>query len=81
MYDQENLDIFRGCTRGHKPSENINFLSYLYELFKMEKDESIKDMLFRSTNIVNGLTSLENTNPNDWQSEQSFRLLAKSCGI
>jgi len=55
----------------------MNMFTHQYELFKMQSDESIKDMFTRFTDITNNLKSLGKTYTNEEMVRKILRCLPK----
>ncbi|PON35969.1 hypothetical protein PanWU01x14_332170 [Parasponia andersonii] len=55
----------------------INIFTRNYELFKMEKDESVSQMFTRFTSIINSLGTLEKTFPNSELMSKILRSLPR----
>ena len=56
----------------------MNMFVHQYELFKMQADESIKDMFTRFTNITNNLKSLGKSYSNEEMVRKILRCLSKN---
>lgn len=77
----KSLDILEVTHEGTNQvkESKINLLTHQYKFFKMENDETIKNIFPRLTNIVNGLNSLKKTYPNGHLVNTILRSLPKSC--
>ena len=56
----------------------INMFVHQYKLFKMQPDETIKEMFTRLTDITNNLKSLGKTYTNEEMVRKSLKCLPKS---